>query len=193
MTGIAVRGLDLGVEFTGGRLVEYSTSAELSVDEARGAVSDAGFPRAVVQESGEADLSVRTGEMTNDEEAEIRAALEDASGGEVTKERDELIGPSLGDELRKNALIALVVALLAQLAYLAIRFRWTLAAAAVAAMAHDVLVVGRGVRLAGQADRRRVPRRPADRHRLLGERLGRRLRPGARAVGVATTLGLRGR
>ncbi len=142
VTGIAVRGLDLGVEFTGGRLVEYATSAELSVDDARGAVSDAGFPRAVVQESGEANLSVRTGEMTNDEEAEIRAALEDASGGgDVTKERDELIGPSLGDELRKNALIALGVALLAQLGYLAIRFRWTIGASAVAAMAHDVLVL----------------------------------------------------
>jgi SecD/SecF fusion protein len=141
VTGIAARGLDLGVEFTGGRLVEYSTSAELSVDEARDAVSDAGFPRAVVQESGEDNLSVRTGEMTNDEEADIRAALAEAAGGDVTKERDELIGPSLGDELRQKALIALGVALLAQLAYLAIRFRWTLGASAVAAMAHDVLVL----------------------------------------------------
>ncbi len=141
VTGIGVRGLDLGVEFTGGRLVEYSTSAELTVDEAREAVSDAGFPRAVVQESGKDNLSVRTGEMTNDEEADIRAALAAAAGGAVSKERDELIGPSLGDELRQKALIALGVALLAQLAYLAIRFRWTLGAAAVAAMAHDVLVL----------------------------------------------------
>jgi SecD/SecF fusion protein len=121
--------------------VEYSTSAELSVDEAREAVSDAGFPRAVVQESGADNVSVRTGEMTNDEEAGIRAALVEVAGGDVTKERDELIGPSLGDELRQKALIALGVALLAQLAYLAIRFRWTLGAAAVAAMAHDVLVL----------------------------------------------------
>ena len=140
-TGIVARGLDLGVEFTGGRLVEYSTSAELSVDEAREAVSDAGFPRAVVQESGADNLSVRTGEMTNDEEAGVRAALAEAAGGDVTKERDELIGPSLGDELRQKALIALGVALLAQLAYLAIRFRWTLGAATVSAMAHDVLVL----------------------------------------------------
>ena len=141
VTGIVTRGLDLGVEFTGGRLVEYSTSSTLSVDDAREAVSDAGFPRAVVQESGEDNISVRTGDMTNDEEAEIRAALADASGGDVEKQRDELIGPSLGDELRQKALIALGVALLAQLGYLAIRFRWTLGASAVAAMAHDVLVL----------------------------------------------------
>jgi SecD/SecF fusion protein len=139
--GIAVRGLNLGVEFTGGRLVEYSTSSPLSVEDARQAVTDVGFPRAVVQESGEENISIRTGDMTNDQEFEIRQALEDVSGGEVTKERDELIGPSLGDELRQKALIALAVALAAQLLYLAIRFRWTMGLSAVVAMAHDVLIL----------------------------------------------------
>jgi SecD/SecF fusion protein len=139
--GIGLRGLDLGVEFTGGRLVEYATSSPLSVDEARAAVADAGFPRAVVQESGEDNISVRTGELTNDEVVDIQRALAAESGGQVSKERDELIGPSLGDELRQKALIALAVALGAQLLYLAVRFRWTLGAAAVTAMAHDVLVL----------------------------------------------------
>ena len=139
--GILVRGVDLGVEFTGGRLVEYSSAQQVDVDDAREAVADAGFPRAVVQESGEGDISVRTGEMTDDEEVQVRQALTEVAGGEVTKERDERIGPSLGDELRRNALIALGVALLAQLGYLALRFRWTFAAAAVAAMAHDVFIL----------------------------------------------------
>jgi len=141
MSGIAVRGLNLGVEFTGGRLVEYATSASLDVEEARDAVSGAGFPRAVVQQSGQNNISVRTGEMTNDEEASVRAALSRAAGGEVSKQRDEFIGPTLGDELRTKALIALGVALAAQLSYLAIRFRWTFAASAVTAMAHDVLIL----------------------------------------------------
>jgi len=141
VSGIVTRGLDLGVEFTGGRLVEYATTAPLSVDDARQAVSDAGFPRAVVQESGDDNISVRTGDMTNDQEAGIRAALASVSDGDVTKQRDELIGPSLGDELRTKALIALGVALAVQLLYLAIRFRWTLGAAAVIAMAHDVLIL----------------------------------------------------
>jgi SecD/SecF fusion protein len=139
--GIFWRGLDLGVEFTGGRLVEFSASAPLSVDDAREVVADAGFPRAVVQESGQDNISVRTGELTNDDVVDIQQALGEASGGVVTKERDELIGPSLGDELRNKALIALAVALGAQLLYLAVRFRWTLGASAVAAMAHDVVVL----------------------------------------------------
>jgi SecD/SecF fusion protein len=141
LAGVAVRGLNLGVEFTGGRLVEYATAQPLDVDRARAAAADAGFPTAVVQESGGDNISVRTGQMDNDAEFALRSALAKASGGEVTKERDELIGPSLGDELRVKALIALVVALGAQLAYLAFRFRWTFGTASVIAMAHDVAIL----------------------------------------------------
>lgn len=140
IAGIALRGLVFGVEFTGGRLVEYSTSRTVDVDTARTVVADAGFPRAVVQESGDDDISVRTGELTDDEQHAIKNALE-KPGGDVTVERDEMIGPSLGDELRVKALIALGIAVAAQLIYLSVRFRWTFAAAAVSAMVHDVLVV----------------------------------------------------
>ncbi|MBM7173388.1 protein translocase subunit SecD [Streptomyces sp. G44] len=140
VAGIVLRGLDFGVEFTGGRLVEYSTSRSVDADTARGAVSDAGFPRAVIQESGDGDLTVRTERLTDDEQRRVMAALAEP-GGEVTVVRDELIGPSLGAELRQKALIALGVAVAAQLVYLSVRFRWTLAAAAVAAMVHDVLLV----------------------------------------------------
>jgi SecD/SecF fusion protein len=145
--GIAARGLNLGVEFTGGRLLEYSTSRPVSADAAREAVADAGFPRAVVQSSsgdgqasGNENVTVRTEPITNDQAFAIERALS-AAGGEVTKQRDELIGPSLGEELRNKALVALALALAAQLAYLAIRFRWTFALAAVLAMLHDVLIV----------------------------------------------------
>jgi SecD/SecF fusion protein len=118
VTGIATRGLNFGVEFTGGRLVEYSTSRPVDVDTARSAVAGAGFPRAVVQTSGVDDITVRTERLSNAEERRIHAALAER-GGQVTKQRDELIGPSLGDELRRKALIALGVALLVQLIYLA--------------------------------------------------------------------------
>jgi SecD/SecF fusion protein len=138
--GIGVRGLDFGIEFTGGRLIEYSTSKPVNVNEAREVVADAGFPRAVVNESGDNDISIRTEEMTNAEEEKLASSLK-SIGGTVEKKRDELIGPSIGSELRRNALIALGIALLAQLAYLAFRFRWTFAVSAVIAMFHDVVVV----------------------------------------------------
>ncbi|MDX3611281.1 protein translocase subunit SecD [Streptomyces europaeiscabiei] len=139
-SGIAVRGLDFGVEFTGGRLIEYSTSEPVSADRARDALADAGFPRAVVQTSGDDALTVRTDELSNAEEARITETIDDLVGT-AEKTRDELIGPSLGAELRRGAVIALATALAAQLLYLAVRFRWTFGTAAVAAMAHDALIL----------------------------------------------------
>ncbi|MGZ2359605.1 protein translocase subunit SecD [Streptomyces sp. 372A] len=140
VAGIVVRGVNFGVEFTGGRLVEYSTSRPVDVETARTALAGAGFGDAEVTTAGAGDISVRAGELDNDGEHAVRAALA-AEGGEATKVRDELIGPSLGDELRRNALIALAIAVLVQLAYLAVRFRWTFAVASVGALVHDVIIL----------------------------------------------------
>ncbi|GIJ46963.1 protein translocase subunit SecDF [Virgisporangium aliadipatigenens] len=138
--GIGLRGLNWGVEFTGGRLVEYS-AAGVSVDEARAAVAGTGLDRAVVNASGDGNISVRSGGFDDAAEQKVRAALAAGSDGGVQRLRDEQIGPSLGDELRNKALIALGVALAAQLTYLAFRFRWQWAAASVVAMLHDVVIV----------------------------------------------------
>jgi SecD/SecF fusion protein len=140
VAGIGIRGLNYGVEFTGGRLVEYATTRTVSVDQARHTIAGAGLPRAVVQSSDGKNLTVRADRLTGDDQERIRVALA-RDGGQVTKVRDEFIGPSLGDDLRRKAVIALLIALGAQLAYLAIRFRWTFGAAAVAAMAHDVVIL----------------------------------------------------
>ncbi len=139
-TGLVARGIELGVEFTGGRSIQYATDQPLTADEAREAVAAAGFPGAVVQQAGDADIAVRTPPIDDAEQQRIRDALAEVAGGaEVVS--DELIGPSLGDELRRNALIALAVALAAQLAYLAFRFHWTFSSGAVASLATNVLVV----------------------------------------------------
>ncbi len=139
-SGIVTRGLNLGVEFTGGRLAEFSTTQEVPVEQAREAVARAGFPTAVVQRAGQDDVSVRTARITDAEQEQIRTELAGVGGG-AERIRDETVGPTLGDELRTRALIALGVALLAQLVYLAVRFRWTFGAGAVLAMLQDVLVV----------------------------------------------------
>ncbi len=139
VAGIALRGMNFGIEFTGGRIVEFTTSRAVDTEQARRVLTEAGYPTAVVQASGDA-VSVRTGQISSDEVVAIERAL-DAQVGDVTKLRDELIGPSLGEELRRNALIALLVALAAQLLYLAVRFRWTFGTAAVLALVVDVAAV----------------------------------------------------
>jgi SecD/SecF fusion protein len=140
VTGIFWKGLNLGVEFTGGRVLEYSTSAPLTADQAREVVGEVGYPEATVQETDEGAISIRVGQISDDERDEIEAAIDEAGGG-ATQERDEKIGASLGTELRDKALIAFAIALLVQMLYLAIRFKWTFGASAVLAMFHDVVIV----------------------------------------------------
>ncbi|UYM04753.1 protein translocase subunit SecD [Solicola gregarius] len=143
--GMLIRGMNLGVEFTGGRVLEYSTTEAIDVDDAREAVADAGFPQAVVQESGNEDqdianISVRTDEISDDDAKKIEGAIS-SIGEDVVQESATTIEPTLGEELRNKALIAFGIAVAAQMIYLAFRFRWTWALAAVLAMVHDVVAV----------------------------------------------------
>ncbi|MFE9430977.1 protein translocase subunit SecD [Streptomyces sp. NPDC006640] len=139
-SGVAARGLDLGVEFTGGRLVEYATTTPVAPGRLRDALAEAGFPHAVVQGAGNDRVIVRTGPLTNAQAASVSEVVKDLAPRAETV-RDESIGPSLGRELRRGAVIALAVALAAQLVYLAARFRWLLGTSAVAALAHDVVIL----------------------------------------------------
>lgn len=140
IAGIATRGLTYGLEFSGGRLIEYSTERPTDLDRLRSELAGQGLPRAVVQESGDGNTAVRTAQLSEAEAASVRAAVERV-GGVATAVRDEFVGPTIGDELRRRAVIALGVALAAQLVYLAVRFRWTYATAAVVAMFHDIAIL----------------------------------------------------
>ncbi|WP_173128245.1 protein translocase subunit SecD [Kibdelosporangium persicum] len=138
VAGMVFAGPKPGIEFTGGRVLEYSTSAD--VNQIRDAVSEAGFPRAVVQSSGDNAVSIRTEPVDQAGSDRIRAAVASVTG-QADQIRDEQIGPSLGAELRNQALIALGLAIAAQLIYLAVRFDWRLGVATVVALAQDVLII----------------------------------------------------
>jgi SecD/SecF fusion protein len=140
VAGVFGRGLSYGVEFTGGELAEYETDRKPNLNDVRRELAGAGFPRAIVQESGDGNVSVRTGRLSPADEAKVARAVE-AVGGETQRVRSEFVGPTIGAELRRKALFALGGALLAQLVYLAVRFRWTYGVSAVAAMFHDVVIL----------------------------------------------------
>jgi SecD/SecF fusion protein len=140
VAGIAGRGLTYGLEFSGGRLLEYDTARPVDLDRLRSELSSSGIDQAIVQASGEGNVTVRTPKLPEAEEATVAKAVE-VVGGAATVVRDEFVGPTIGDELRRKAMIALGLALAAQLVYLAVRFRWTYGAAAVVAMFHDVVIL----------------------------------------------------
>ncbi|MEX1164816.1 MAG: protein translocase subunit SecF, partial [Nitriliruptor sp.] len=140
LVGIGTQGVQYGLEFTGGQLLEYRTEDPVDVDQLRGELVDRGLPRAIVQSSADDQISIRTTELTADEQRSIVDAVAER-GGELDVLREEFIGPTIGAELRRGALIALGLALVGQLLYLAVRFRWTYGAASVIAMFHDVAIV----------------------------------------------------
>jgi SecD/SecF fusion protein len=138
--GIFIRGLNYGIEFQGGRLVEFATTETVDIDQLRQDLADHGLSRALIQETGAGNIVVRT-EQLDDAQEQVLEDTVAAIGGQVTVVREQFVGPTLGVEIRNRALIALGLALLVQLVYLAIRFRWTIAAAAVISMFHDVIIV----------------------------------------------------
>jgi len=140
ITGIVVRGLNFGLEFLGGRLVEFSTTQEVDLEALRDDLAEQGLPRALIQETGQGNIVIRTEPLDPDQEVALEATVA-GLGGEATMVRDQFVGPTLGEEIRNRALIALGLALVMQLGYLAIRFRWTIGGAAVLSMFHDVVIV----------------------------------------------------
>jgi SecD/SecF fusion protein len=140
LAGIFIRGLNYGIEFQGGRLVEFATSEPVDIDQLRQNLADHGLSRSLIQETGEGNIVIRSEELTPEQEQVLEETVA-AIGGDATVVREQFVGPTLGEEIRNRALIALGLALLVQLIYLAIRFRWTIGAAAVISMFHDVIIV----------------------------------------------------
>ncbi|MEU4766982.1 protein translocase subunit SecD [Actinosynnema sp. NPDC023794] len=142
--GLVLRGLELGVEFTGGRMLEFTASptdtGSVDTGRVRAELASAGFGDAVVVSSGSDGVSVRTGPIDSAAAVRVGEAVDRATGG-AEQVSNELIGPSLGSELRRNALIALAIAVAAQLVYLAVRFDWRLGVATVVALVTDVIVL----------------------------------------------------
>lgn len=80
LLGIGARGLSYGLEFSGGRLVEYSTERPVDIDRLRSGLAEAGLARAVVQESGDANVVIRTPELSAEEEQRVEQAVEEVGG-----------------------------------------------------------------------------------------------------------------
>lgn len=122
IAAIAVFGLPLSIEFTGGTLVEVAyTEARPAPADLKEAVSEAGFPDASIRESGANGIVVRAHALTPAEHDALLTAL--SSGGALTELRQSSIGPSMGEELAVKALYALLVVSLVIVLYIAFVFR----------------------------------------------------------------------
>src|SRR5271157_1235986 len=146
-TLVAVRGLNLGVDFTGGVVVETSFPQAPNIEQLRGALAKSGVPAAQVQAFGSSrDILVRLPPDPNAKGAEVGARIlevfKTVDAG-VKLERTEVVGPQVGQELFVKGAWALVATLVLILIYVLFRFTPKLALGAIFAVLHDpICVVG---------------------------------------------------
>jgi len=139
------RGLHLSVEFTGGTLMEVSYSQPADLQKVRGTVATLGFSEVQVQNFGSArDVMIRLpaqkGVSSAQQSEKVLTALK-VNDPDVTLRRTEFVGPQVGDELAEDGLKALAFVVVGIMIYLAIRFEWKYAVAAIVANLHDVIII----------------------------------------------------
>lgn len=142
---LATRGLNLGIDFTGGYLIEAGYQSDVNLDKVRTALADAKFKDAQVQNFGSSkDIIVRIAPRADINKAtigdNILNVLKTTSDQDVSMRRVEFVGPQVGDELRDDGGIALLVALGGILIYISFRFQFKSAVSAILALVHDVII-----------------------------------------------------
>jgi preprotein translocase subunit SecF len=146
IVSLSTRGLNFGLDFTGGTLIEVSYPSAPAIADVRSNLASAGMQDAVVQTFGTAsDIVVRIPPRSEEESnADISTlvltALQQGVEGEITMRRVEFVGPQVGDDLTEQGILAVIYALVGIFIYVMFRFQWRFAVGAVVATIHDVIM-----------------------------------------------------
>lgn len=139
------KGLNLGVDFTGGTLIEVSYDQPANLPDIRGALEKTGLPEISVQNFGTSHdvlirLPVKGGANAAETSNQVMAALR-AADASVELKRVDFVGPQVGKELYDSGALALLVVAFGIMAYLAVRFEWRFAVAGMLANMHDIVII----------------------------------------------------
>jgi len=144
---LAVKGLNFGIDFTGGTLVEVKFDQAPAIADVRSAISPKGYGNAVIQEFGSPEeILIRVQNKDNEESSTISDTILDALGEKfgadaIEMRRVEFVGPQVGEELTRAGIMAVLVAMLAILVYVTFRFEFRFALGADAALLHDITII----------------------------------------------------
>ena len=145
LVSLVTRGLNFGLDFTGGDLLELTYEGEADLADVRAALTEEGFENPLVQNFGtSSDVLVRLPLQAESEEGDTRArvlAALQARDPTVELRRADFVGPQVGEELTERGGLAMLIALVLIFVYVMLRFRWKFAAGTISALVHDVIVV----------------------------------------------------
>ena len=142
---LATKGLNFGIDFTGGYLIEVGYPEAVELAPVRNALAQGGFDDAQVQHFGTSkDILVRLAPRADvnraDLTTEVLKVLQNASEQTVSMRRVEFVGPQVGEELREQGGMAMLIALFGILIYVGFRFQLKSAVGAILALVHDVII-----------------------------------------------------
>jgi len=145
IVSLATRGLNLGLDFTGGTLIELEYPDAVELSDVRQALAEAGFGGATVQNLGSSrDVVVRLAprgeESTAEMSTRVLAALVGSYGQEIELRRVEFVGPQIGKELTEKGGLAILYVLIGILIYVSVRFQWRFSVGAIVALVHDAIL-----------------------------------------------------
>jgi SecD/SecF fusion protein len=144
LVAIAVKGLNLGIDFKGGTQITFSTTQPTSLEQVRSEAATIGQAGAVIQGRGPSTngeytkFQIRTESLTTAEQNELQQGLSNAV--KATSFGAKNVSESFGRQIAKNAILAVIVSLLLIVAYISVRFQWKYSVGALVALAHDVVI-----------------------------------------------------
>ncbi|GAA0425587.1 protein translocase subunit SecF [Streptomyces luteireticuli] len=139
IVGLAVRGLNMGIEFSGGAIFNTEKTS-VSADAAKETAQQASGHTAVVQKTGDGKLRIQVSELTPEQSRTTQQALAKKLDVSTNKINTDIVGPSWGDEIANKAWTGLAIFMLLVVIYLAIAFEWRMAIAALVALIHDLTI-----------------------------------------------------
>ncbi len=137
--GLALNGLNLGVEFRGGSVFDFKRTPGSSLEQVRETVADAGVHQVIVQQAGP-NWRVTTESLKGDEVTKVQSTIAKKYGVTEDQVSSQVIGATWGGEVSQKAWIGLVVFMIAIMLYLSVAFEWRMALAAIVALVHDLVI-----------------------------------------------------
>ncbi|MCX4968228.1 protein translocase subunit SecF [Streptomyces sp. NBC_00654] len=138
--GLAVSGLNMGIEFKGGAVFTTDVKAKISSSQAHEAAVEASGHEAIVQELGNGGLRIQITEVDTAKADAIKTQLSQDLGVPAEKINADLVGPSWGEQIANKAWMGLGIFMVLVVVYLAIAFEWRMAIAALVALIHDITI-----------------------------------------------------
>ena len=142
---LIINKLNVGIDFTGGSVIEIGYNEAVDLEPVRQALVDGGYADAIVQHFGSASevlirLVPRADENKAEMSSQVIGLLEQQAGSKLDVRRVDFVGPQVGEELREDGGLAVLYALIAILIYVSLRFEYRFSLGAVAALVHDVVI-----------------------------------------------------